>query len=283
MRTLRRAFAVAIVSVAALLLTGTAFAETTFTDPAGDAGTAPDITQVVVSDAVGLISFRVTVPLVPSTDLELFLNTDRNAVTGKDGDELYVAVGINADGSKWYDVSRWNGSAWEDFSPTTIRVSSTSTAVEIVVGQAEFGVTSGVAFLFESERWVADALEATDDAPGGTLPWEYTPAKAAPPTPRLTIGKPATIPLRLVAGRRAALRFPLSGAPTAGAVMSSVTTVAGKKIASTATLSGGAARVALQLPRSAGGKKLVVRVTVTIGGTATTRTAAVTVARAVGA
>lgn len=276
-----RTIAVIAVSVAALLLAGTATAETTYTDPAGDSGTAPDVTQVVVSDGVGLIAFRVTVPLVPSTNIVLLLNTDRNALTGKDGDEFVLAMGINADGTKWWDLDRWNGSAWEDVKSTNVRGSSSATSLEVTLSQSELGISGGFAFVVGSERWLADELEAFDSAPDGTLPWEYLLTKPTPVTPPavLVIGAPASNAPRPRPGRRVVVRFPLSGAPTAGATVSSVVTIGGKRTASVATLAGGAARVALVVPSSAAGKKLVVRVVVRLGGKSTSRTVVLPVAR----
>jgi hypothetical protein len=271
------------VLVAALALATTAAAERTFADPAGDAGTAPDITQVVVSDGVGLISFLVSVPLAPSTAVALYLNTDRNASTGKDGNEFVVVASIDPEGAKVFDGERWNGSAWEEHEPASLQVYSTASGVEFAFAPSDVGIVDAVAFLVRSLRVAGDTVESFEDAPDGAIPWEYAlskPSPTSPPAPTIAIGKPSTTPLRLLAGRRATVRFPLSGGSTAGAVVSAFAAIGGKKVASTANLIGGAGRVVLVIPRSATGKKLVLRLAVKLGGKTTTRTATIPIANA---
>src|SRR5437773_8906982 len=74
----------------------------TYTDPAGDSGTAPDITGVVVSnDAKNQITFRVNVAqlVVPSDNRVLIaIDSDQNASTGAVGID-YLLIGDLSDNS----------------------------------------------------------------------------------------------------------------------------------------------------------------------------------------
>src|SRR5512139_4279497 len=81
------------------LLTPTGSAELSYSDPAGDAGTAPDITRVTVSDVAEVITFDVAVRLVPGSALLAALDTDRNLGTGVSGFNWAAAVVVSADGS----------------------------------------------------------------------------------------------------------------------------------------------------------------------------------------
>ena len=80
-----------LVGVGSLVIAGAAGAEQTYTDGSGDSGTAPDLTQVVVSNDATQVTFRIAAPGRTPTDTEahvLFIDSDANASTGDDGDEL---------------------------------------------------------------------------------------------------------------------------------------------------------------------------------------------------
>ena len=75
-----------IAATACLVAAGAGIADTTNTDPTGDAkGGSPDITQVVTSnDAAGVITFRITTvaPIIDSSIIGIDLDTDSNPGTG---------------------------------------------------------------------------------------------------------------------------------------------------------------------------------------------------------
>jgi hypothetical protein len=78
---MKRALVVTLAAVfaSACVLTS-AFADASFTDPAGDAADAPDVTGVAVSnDKGGNILFHVTLNnFTPESRLTIYLDTDKN-------------------------------------------------------------------------------------------------------------------------------------------------------------------------------------------------------------
>lgn len=83
---MRKAGAVALLVVLSLLAAAAAGAESSLTDPSGDASTAPDITAMTVAnDASGNITFTITTnqpALAADAAVELVLDQDNNATTG---------------------------------------------------------------------------------------------------------------------------------------------------------------------------------------------------------
>ena len=112
----------AIALTAVLLAAGTASARIadgsgTFSDPVGDAGDAPDIGLVTVSDTAGALIVHAA--LANRTALQapdaagVFLNVDGDAPTGACGPEFHCAdvlLGLQGDGS--YVDRRWNGTTF---------------------------------------------------------------------------------------------------------------------------------------------------------------------------
>jgi len=97
-------------------------AAATFTDPAGDAPGAPDITAVSLADdaASGTITIKVTavgfgtVATAGGENLvKAYINADRNESTGsadQDGAEYTLGAWKDSDGSSGWTMSRWDGS-----------------------------------------------------------------------------------------------------------------------------------------------------------------------------
>ena len=101
-------------------------AATTFTDPTGDSGGAPDITNVVVdNDATGTITMTVTTAnqadLATDARVDIIFDTDRNPATGSpSGGDYRVLMSLKAPGlhaGKLFSVR--------------VRVSTTATAVRV--------------------------------------------------------------------------------------------------------------------------------------------------------
>src|SRR5207249_11436856 len=98
----------------------------TFTDSAGDAAGAPDLTNVALDGdaASGTITFTLTATGLDlasadgsQREIDLWLNTDRNDSTGSPaGNEydLYFWT-QSTDPSQWsWDIGHWAGSDWQE-------------------------------------------------------------------------------------------------------------------------------------------------------------------------
>lgn len=101
-----------------------------FTDAAGDAGSAPDVTAVAVTnDDNGLLGFAVTVPpsvrIGVNSFLTILLDTDRNRTTGNSrGFDYTIGVGIGQ------SLFRWNGSQRETVAdPSLVRTGNASVSI----------------------------------------------------------------------------------------------------------------------------------------------------------
>ena len=161
---------------------------TTFTDPKGDAGTAPDITTVNVSnDDAGLYTFDIA--LATQYEIELFglyLDTDMNTATGNP-DELGADY-LVYDDHQAHSVGlyKWNGSDWEDADAEdtlSFTIATEGTGITISVNRSEIG--NAAAFNFIAYSLVDDGVnEQSDDAPSGSGSWRYK----AKPTVSLSLG-----------------------------------------------------------------------------------------------
>lgn len=89
-----------------------------WTDPAGDAGTAPDMTAITLSDnpTTGMITLSVTVAnFQPISYVDVFFDTDKNASTGSpSGSEFSPGAERDAAGLYFWNFEAWDGSAWKD-------------------------------------------------------------------------------------------------------------------------------------------------------------------------
>jgi hypothetical protein len=174
-----------------------------FTDPAGDSGTAPDVTNVSVSnDDTGRITFQITVanrPALASTDLLLVaMDTDGNLSDGVGG--LDYAVGMTVGGT--LVLSGASGSLVVASAPSLTSSFSGGVAT-IAVNRSDLGNPSQLNFLVGAS---GDSAATTGDmAPDGgfsnyqvlvsaVAPPPPPPAPAPPPPP------PAT-PLSLASGK----------------------------------------------------------------------------------
>ena len=187
--------------------------EKAFVDVAGDSGTAPDLTNVTVTDSNGLLVFKMEGALVPSSAFEIYVDKDRDQSTGDDGDELWLSVFMEGDGKTYYDADRWNGSKWEN---VTFDVTSQtfSGREEIGFKAADAGLTGTFDFVLRSVKMVADAVESRDRAPDSIVPWSYTllSSSSAGGTTRVVLGTPTLSPAKPVAGKSVTLRVPVRSA-----------------------------------------------------------------------
>ena len=138
--TFAAAFASACVVTSAL-------ADVSFTDPAGDAADAPDVTAVTVSnDTGGNILFHVTVAnFTPESRVVIYLDTDKNASTGEDGSEYLLRLDRSADPAiQGWGMGQWNGTDWVDAAQySTVVVASGTTMSTSVSTRAILAARAG--------------------------------------------------------------------------------------------------------------------------------------------
>jgi hypothetical protein len=159
----RTLMAVAAVMVA-LVLVPSASSMGQYADPAGDSGTAGDITGLnVTSDPSGQIVFRIDGSGLSTSETNetwLLIDADANPSTG-DPDSLGADYLFGVDNDTYWPA-RWDGADWVTNSYATARVSGGSRGLMISVNRSELGNTSELNFWAEAydsvnKRW--------DDAP----------------------------------------------------------------------------------------------------------------------
>src|SRR5947207_2191150 len=99
-------------AAAAVITAGAGASPASFTDPAGDSGAAPDITNVAVSDnGAGSVTVAVTASTLTSgASVDVYLNTDKNGSTGSpSGSELHLEAWQDPSDAGW-DIQRWGSS-----------------------------------------------------------------------------------------------------------------------------------------------------------------------------
>lgn len=251
----------------------------TFADPAGDAGGAPDVTSLTISDsAAGVIQFAFSVTgMTTDAAVFVFMDTDRNAATGNDGDDYEVDVSIDSKGT-WYDVSRYDGAKWVSVPETpTMGMSVSGSTYTVRVGRADLGGTTGFEFWALSALWKANDIAAADRVPDtGTLVYELSKATAAPPvttTPPPSavvpwIGKP-TLSQAPHAGSRVTVTFPVTnkttGQPLTSGTMTCDPQVDGQVLRHVESFGNGAAKLTFTIPKTSKGKTLKVNLTIRAG------------------
>ena len=268
-------FIALVATAVGCIAAATAFAgEKAFTDGAGDAGTAPDITGVSVSDTDGFIAFKIIGNLAPSTSYAIFIDTDRNGSTGDDGDELWVGLDQESDGKTYWYADRWNGSKWER---AGIDVTSRSYPGREELGfrAAEAGITGSFDFVVGSMKMVADAVDARDWAPDSIVPWTYELAAHGGTTAGMAvIGTVRLVPVRAVAGKPLIVRAPVHTA-TGQALSTGLATcsakVGARAVRGAASISGGLATCKLVVPKRTSGTIGRGSIIVGTGGQAVTK------------
>jgi hypothetical protein len=164
----RPVLAIGIVAVL-LGIVGTALGARGFSDRAGDANTAPDVTGIEVSESVpGTITIRLTVEnfqaLPEESWVNLWFDTDSNQNTGADGDEALVRhVDSGAP-----EVYLWNGSQLAEVSGDGVVSSFANGLLTVSVPRAAIAATAPFGLLAVTSRGqpVGDEqLIASDFAP----------------------------------------------------------------------------------------------------------------------
>ena len=173
------ALAAAALAAAAATASSTITAPpSTFTDPAGDSGTAPDLTNVAVTnDDHGLYTFTITFATTygDAAGLQIFLDTDKNAGTGdpNSGGADYVFIDDHASHS--FDLLSWGGSDWQEpasLTTASVVIGSDTKSIVLNVNKSELGNSTGFNFFVISTD--GDGSDGHfDDAPSGSGSFAY--------------------------------------------------------------------------------------------------------------
>jgi hypothetical protein len=164
--------AIAALAIGLLLVPG-AFADRSYSDPAGDSGAAPDITGVAVShDAAGVVSLAVTTNqpvLAADASFWGYIDADRDAATGLPfrglgADHFFLA---DADGGVIFHV---NGNLISIDFDSSFSTSYSNGTFTTRLNRTELGSPEKFAFFVEANQ---------DDANGDTIGADYAPD--APP------------------------------------------------------------------------------------------------------
>jgi hypothetical protein len=258
---------VAAFAVVGLVAAAPARAIGTYEDPAGDSGTAGDVTGIEVeSDASGQIVFRVSgsnLSTAPNQLTFLDIDSDANPLTGN-----MLAGGIDyffGIDNESYGFFRWSGTDWLGTPGSTVTISGRGSALLISINRAELSNTSD----FNFDLFTVDTTDvsAGDDAPADGM-FNYSLDAGGP----LISGmRTKASPAKPKAGKRfsvtvTGLSLPPSGRTAKTAILpervSCVATLKGKKIASSCSF---------KLPKNARGKTLKITVTANYQGAKATK------------
>lgn len=275
---IRPAFvAAAAVVVFACLLAGGALAAT-FSDPVGDTFVAPsgadassvtpvDITGLEVTNtAAGLVTFRITVTaqtLPRLSSLDVVLDLDKNVATGDEGADASLGLLVLPDGTTAFSFDRWNGTELVDVTTTTTAAASfTAGVLTITVPRSELLDTRGFDFVGIGLAFTTDlSVVVLDVAPDTEQPFSYDlVGLPPPPPPKLSASKPVGAPGRPTAGKAFSVSSLVkrqdTGATLTSGTVACVVRVGTARIRAVGRFSGGRARCALTVPRTAKGKTL---------------------------
>lgn len=247
----------------ALLAVPGALAERAFTDPAGDAGAAPDITAVRVSHDATAVSIAVTTNASTlSEDVTFwgYIDTDGNASSGSPArgvgaEHFFITDG---DGGILFHVVG-NGISI-DFN-SSFTSSFAGGVLTVRFDRSELGTGERFALAVESELTDANGdTVAFDLAPNGAPFYAYSFAPLV-----ITVAPVSATPKAPVAGKPLALvaRVTRSDSEpfTSGSVACKAR-VGSTAIRATSSVVSGGARCALRVPKTAKGKQLRGSITV---------------------
>jgi hypothetical protein len=169
-----RSLIVLVALAAAAVFASTAAAitapPTTYADPSGDGGTAPDITGIsVTNDDHGLYTFNVTLatPYSDTAGAEIFFDADQNTGTGDQIGAEYVLLDDHASHS--FFLYKWSGSQWQEASASTadVSVAADNMSITFAINKSDLGNVTQYNFFVLS----TDGDGSTghyDDAPSGS-------------------------------------------------------------------------------------------------------------------
>ena len=182
-------------------LYGVGIADTTNTDPTGDAtGGAPDITRVVASNnAAGVITFRITTvaPMIDSSIMGIDLDTDSNPGTGGGGFEYGLIAGAGG-----FGLLKWTGNAFADAPARSLSMIRSGNVVVFKINRADIGKIDRFSFdVYTVNFDDSDAAVGEDEAPDGGA-YVYTLSLPSAQTARTTTATAGSTAATSAAPRR---------------------------------------------------------------------------------
>jgi hypothetical protein len=246
----------------------------TYTDPASDSGTAPDITSVVVSnDANKQITLRINVAklVVPSDNRVLIaIDSDQNAATGSQGTDYLLLADLS---DKAFGLAYWNGSSFAEASSGTASASYDDTSFTFSINSSDLGNTTGFNFWARTLQGDTVAAGNHDDAPdSGSSNYQLGPAAALKLTVQLFHASKARAGKPFVA----VITVARSDGALADVTLDDVTctaTIGGRPLQHGGAVAlGPAVGCSWRLPKRSRGKTLRATVTVNLDGATVTKT-----------
>jgi len=256
----------------------------TFADSVGEDASAPDITNIAVSnDDAGLITFQVNIPnrpaLTPDMFVVIFLDTDQKPTTGA-ADFLGAEYAIDLESGS-VNLFQWNGSDFVLAPSQTSLTFAYSSGATIRVSAADLGKTKGINF------WAVAASGAID-ASGNPVPPEQIHRDYAPDINHgtyaykvltklvLTVTAFTTSPKPAKAGRPfsvslAATQNDTGGPVGSGTVVCTASLAGTRVVAVRHVVSNGVATCLWRIPKTAKGRIIRGTITLTVQGTRVTR------------
>jgi hypothetical protein len=257
----------------------------TFADSIGEDPSAPDITNVVVSnDDAGLITFQINISNRPTLTADMlvlmFLDTDNNSATGD-------PASLGADYAIQLEAGAVGLFQWKDGdfvaapSQTSLTYAYTSTGATIHISAVDLGRTKAVRFdAIAISGIVVDASgnpdftnihrDAAPDLGHGLYSYQVLTKLVLTVTAFTTSPKPAK------AGRTFSVSLAANENDTAGPVKSGTVgcaaTLAGKRAAAvTHAVTNGVATCVWRIPKTAKGRTMRGNITLTVQGVRVTR------------
>ena len=251
-----------------------------FPDSTGEDASAPDITSIDVSNTDnGLITFHVAISnrptLTPDMAVLLWIDSDANAATGDPqslGAEYVIELDPGAIG-----LFKWDGTTYTNApSSTTLTYAYDATGATIRIGTQDLDATKLINFGVDAISGIttdasgnADFTNAHNDLapdPGhGFYNYAVLTKLTLTQTAFAYTPKPAKSGARLTA-TLAATESDTSG-PVAGATVTCVATIKGVRLRATHSLANGVASCFWKLAKTAKGKTLVGKISITLQGT----------------
>jgi hypothetical protein len=255
-----RTCAALAVAVSALVVAATAPAAAgpaTYTDATGDSSSAPDIQRISITDNGASWLFEIDLAsvqdLADNSVVALALDTDRNASTGNGG--IDYAIFASAGGLAF---DKWDGTTFSPFTHTPTNPALSGGRLTFTVTKTDVGSPASFNFYVVSVHGTDQ-----DTAPDGNADFAY-------PLP--------TVQRVLIAGAPVAHAGKVFAVTGIRAQMSDQTTAAPSSVTCSATLAGKplakAGACSWHVPKTAKGKTLVVKLTIVVGSSTTTRTLA---------
>jgi hypothetical protein len=266
---MKKLFALLSTCVVAVLAADMARADADFTDPSGDSGGAPDVTDVsVFNDAFNRVVFGAQIAggaaMAADGEINFVVDADKNAATGSDGWDYLIVM----DGNKQWNLLRWDGSQWAEAPAATVKTYFLGDVVLFGVDRSELGNTATFDFFVVSNKIAADEVVATDTVPDGDAVWSYATVTktfdlSASPIIAVTKGG-ARVGRAFVAGYLASRTD--SPEPISGPKSTCVATVGLKRIPARVAQEGDVAVCRVTVPKTAKGKVLKLTIATTAGG-----------------